>query len=152
MANRASFEIETPQLISFSINFGENIREDYCFERNDQSPYRPTRGRTYTAASAGRARRGIKSEIQGLAFMELDRAPALRSGTADERRFLAAAWLHEPRRLRGRLPPHASGKRHPVAPADHARCERRLRQETDAGQQQDRTARSRRGDARRAQR
>src|ERR1700675_4549675 len=123
MANRASFEIETPQLISFSINFGENIREDYCFECNDQSPYRPTRGRTYTAASAGRARRGIKNAIEGLAFMGPDRPSALRSGTADERRLLAAAWLHEPRRLRRRPPQHASGKRHPVAHADHTRCE-----------------------------
>ena len=47
---------------------------------------------------------------------------------------------------------HAAGQRHSVAHADHARCQRRLCQEADGRQQQDRAARSRRRDARRSPR
>ena len=76
-----------------------------------------------------------------------DRAPALRPGVAAERRILAAARLHDQRRLRRRLPQHAPGQRSSVAHADHAGRHRGIRQEADAGHQQDRVARSRRRDA-----
>ena len=81
-----------------------------------------------------------------------DRPAALRSGTADERRLLSAARLHEPRRLRRRLQNMrlANGTLWPMpitldVTEDFAK-------KLTAGQQQDRAARSRRRDASRAQR
>ena len=56
-----------------------------------------------------------------------ERAPAVRSRAAAERRLLAARGLPGPGRLRGRPVRHAPRQRHPVADPDHARRDPGLR-------------------------
>src|SRR5208282_5673477 len=57
--------------------FEGHVQEEYCFECNDQSSYCPTRWRTCSTASASRARRGIESALEGLAFVGSDSPAAL---------------------------------------------------------------------------